>query len=428
MYSEIFNEVISIMHNDYSGFKDKKGWDNPDHYREVLKKNMSTYSEDDFVEFIKDYLIDFNDNHIHFIRTKKTSKPQQVRGFKVRRFEDALYVTSVHTEDPILVGSKIVALDGIPILELRERHHRYLNENHAERENWNPILLKHSTCTIKNDNGVDTIVEMSYFDKASIPPTYTIEKMNEGPVLVTFTDFDDPDTISTLIRDNVELLSSAESLIVDVRINAGGSDASYFELLPYLFPENEKEYFDPAMHTMLFNCSERTCDLQVKMINGQLEEIESEHMRTLLESFKGFFEKNRGKGFVSINEDENNSFVLKGNATPNKVIILSDVYCGSAGDSFVENSRLSDKVTVVGRATAGVNDYSNLTSMKWEEGFELWYPTSKLKRVDDGKGMTGIGIEPDIYIPWTPHHFQEDVDMKKALELISNTMQVANHR
>jgi hypothetical protein len=39
---------------------------------------------------------------------------------------------------------------------------------------------------------------------------------------------------------------------------------------------------------------------------------------------------------------------MKGNATPNKVIVLSDVYCGSAWDSFVETCKLSDKVAVLG--------------------------------------------------------------------------------
>lgn len=127
---------------------------------------------------------------------------------------------------------------------------------------------------------------------------------------------------------------------------------------------------------------------------------------------------------MSFGEEEDNSYIMKGKIMPTKAIVLSDVYCGSAGDSFVESAKISDKVTVIGRATACLNDYTNLTIMKWEEGFELWYPTSKLKRVDEGKGMTGIGIEPDIYIPWTPQHIYEDVDMQKALDLISNTAHI----
>lgn len=50
--------------------------------------------------------------------------------------------------------------------------------------------------------------------------------------------------------------------------------------------------------------------------------------------------------------------------------------------------------------------------------FELWYPTSRLSRIDYGLGMTGKGIEPHIQIPWTPNHIETDVDMQTALNLL----------
>ena len=32
--------------------------------------------------------------------------------------------------------------------------------------------------------------------------------------------------------------------------------------------------------------------------------------------------------------------------------------------------------------------------------------------------MTDKGVEPDIEIPWTPAHFERDVEVDKCLELI----------
>ena len=32
--------------------------------------------------------------------------------------------------------------------------------------------------------------------------------------------------------------------------------------------------------------------------------------------------------------------------------------------------------------------------------------------------MTDQGVLPDIEIPWTPSHFERDVDLDKCLELI----------
>ncbi|EOO16688.1 hypothetical protein IG9_02870 [Bacillus cereus HuA2-9] len=70
--------------------------------------------------------------------------------------------------------------------------------------------------------------------------------------------------------------------------------------------------------------------------------------------------------------------------------------------------------------TAGLNDYSNLAVMEWADTFALYYPTSRLSIIDKGEGMSGIGIQPHIHIPWTSEHIQEDVDLKLALQLLQN--------
>lgn len=103
---------------------------------------------------------------------------------------------------------------------------------------------------------------------------------------------------------------------------------------------------------------------------------------------------------------------------PDKIILLTDVYCGSSGDSFVEVCKNSSMVTVIGRPI-GLNDYANIAVRSWADKFELWYPTSKLSRVDEGDGMSGIGIKPDIYVPCTPKHIKEDVDLKRAINHLS---------
>lgn len=111
--------------------------------------------------------------------------------------------------------------------------------------------------------------------------------------------------------------------------------------------------------------------------------------------------------------------LIYGRGNPKSIVVLADFMCGSSGDSFVETVKKSNKVTVVGRATMGLNDYANLATQKWDEGFEFMYPTSRLTRIDAGQGMTGVGIEPQLYIPWTPEHLNVDVDMESALVVLS---------
>lgn len=227
--------------------------------------------------------------------------------------------------------------------------------------------------------------------------------------------------ISDLVNKNEQLLTTRKNLIIDVRINKGGSDLAYFDLLPYLFEGEEIDLnsFDEDT-TMLTNCTTRNVELRVRLLEEALTSIEDTATLNYINNLITSLKENKGNGFVELDfTEEESSFLLKTKRGPEKIILLTDVYCGSSGDSFVETCKHSSKVTVIGRPTLGLNDYANIAVMDQENKFELWYPTSKLSTVDEGKGMNGIGIQPDIYIPWTPKHFKEDIDLKKALELLA---------
>ncbi|ERL65852.1 hypothetical protein L248_1928 [Schleiferilactobacillus shenzhenensis LY-73] len=95
------------------------------------------------------------------------------------------------------------------------------------------------------------------------------------------------------------------------------------------------------------------------------------------------------------------------------------VSLGSAGDSFVLVAKNAPKVTVVGRNTMGVWDYANVATQSYT-GFDLNYPISRAAWVDEGKGIDGIGVPPDIHLPWTPATITEDLDLKKALAVLAD--------
>ena len=63
----------------------------------------------------------------------------------------------------------------------------------------------------------------------------------------------------------------------------------------------------------------------------------------------------------------------------------------------------------------GINDYANLSRFDFGD-YVLHYPTSRSKAIDAGRGTRGRGIAPDIYVPWTPKHIFEDVDLAVAME------------
>lgn len=417
----IFKEIIHILQNDYAGCKDKKGWDNPEHFLakiESLEKE-NELTDEIFTEVVEDYLIDFNDQHIFFTNLRAQKRGEKAPGFRVRRYEDKLYVTEVSEETRLEAGMAFSSLGGLSIAELSEKHSRLLKETHPERENWNKILQRYSYGELENKDGNASTFSFRHFEKKPYKPEYSVKNWR-GTLWMKLTDFADPDAIVALVESNKTELENAESWIIDVRSNRGGSDMSFYPLLPYLMPE---EGVDLAANTgadMIFNTSEANAERVQKMLAAQLEETDVEEARTFLKIIQREWDKNKGKGFVAFDfSDLLGDLFVKGKPTPNKVAVLINDNCGSSGESFVEVCKRSSKVTVIGRPTMGLTDYGNLTCKTWGDSFELWYPTSALSRSDENY-LPGSGIKPHFYIPWTPEHLVRDVDAEKALELLES--------
>ncbi|SYX83183.1 hypothetical protein [Paenibacillus alvei] len=46
---------------------------------------------------------------------------------------------------------------------------------------------------------------------------------------------------------------------------------------------------------------------------------------------------------------------------------------------------------------------------------------SRLNQKTEIDPLHGKGIQPDIYIKWTPKHIEEDIDLQHALKLINKS-------
>ena len=138
----------------------------------------------------------------------------------------------------------------------------------------------------------------------------------------------------------------------------------------------------------------------------------------MLKQMVADLDNNCGKGFVITEEDDGSESIdlpYVGDTKVEKVFVITDGSCGSSGDNCVLILGAFPKVTVVGRPTMGIMDYSNV-AMQYYDDFFLMYPTSRLTYIDDGIHMMTEGIEVDKYIPWTPEHLERDMDVKYILE------------
>ncbi|WP_245693792.1 S41 family peptidase [Sediminibacillus halophilus] len=410
------------MHNDYAGCLDKQGWDNPNFYRkEIIEgQKQKDLDDDQFIRIVRDYLLDFKDLHISFRYTDKFNNHETEVGFSTRRYKDSLYILSAGKENRLKPGDKIIALDGKAIEDLVEIHQRQLMETEPERENWNTILPLYKTMEIKDVTGHEYHLDIKKFEKEIYQGLYTLKEISEGTLLLKVTDFLDQQAITQLVTENESSLSKSRNLIIDVRENKGGSDLAFFELLPFIFNGKQIDLNSFNQDKMLTNCTSRNVALRKKLLKQVAASIHDATTLNQINTIIGELESNRGRGFVELEFGKTeDSLVINTKPGPDNIVLLTDVYCGSSGDSFVEVCKNSSKVTVIGRPTLGLNDYANIAAKSWADKFELWYPTSKLSRVDEGVGVSGIGIKPDIYVPWTPRHIKEDVDLKRAINHLS---------
>jgi len=231
--------------------------------------------------------------------------------------------------------------------------------------------------------------------------------------MITVNDYRDAEQLEQLIQSHHDDIISSEHLIIDVRECRGGSDSVYLPLLNYIFTPNSTLSSEPALHYM----TDRNYNNRV----ASIEKFSPNSNDPLIKKFISEMKKNKNKGFVKFDfNDDYNQVELVGSEKPRGVILLTDKYCSSSGDQFVIDASQSEKVTIVGRPTKGVIDYSDQVVQFYDEdGYEFRYATSKSPRVDRGEGIDGKGIQPSTMVPWSPEHLKRDVDLDTVLEMIN---------
>lgn len=414
-YLKIFEEILEIMEKDYSGCNIKRDWSNGEYYKKLISQlnEKGELDRSRFKKIVDDYILDFKDNHILFNDNKSKNSSISI-GFNVRRYEGALYVISTNQEKNLKIGTQIIELGNEPINEVAERFNRELMEQPNERQLWEKIIMKYKTITVMDDGKISkfNINEYPYED---IESKYECECIAHNTILLRYNDFMDYDLSQTLLSRYEQEIIESKNLIIDVRNNSGGSDSVFLGLLDYIFPENyilEEEYGN------LTNVTERNYNNRMEMFNEYLIQYPNDEMA---KKYVNELTKNKNKGFVSLDLGSD-AFVIKGMKEEKKVVVLTDRYCGSSGESFVIFASYSPWVTTIGRPTYGVIDYSNVAEQNFEDGFSLYYPTSVYEGVSYGKGYDNVGVKPDIYIPWTPEHIKRDVDLEYALDFLNKDM------
>ncbi|WP_422122394.1 S41 family peptidase [Planococcus sp. X10-3] len=399
--TEIFNDIIQIMKTDYAGASEKEDMNRPEDY--LITDDMA---DRDFIETVQSYLLDFKDGHLSF-NAKGAVIPNL--GFRVRRHQNELYVTEATEENRLQKGDEILEMDGLTIEDFGNRHAKVLEDNVLDRQFWNVALRQAKDLTVLRD-GVKFNLTLATYERTPYTPVYTLEKLNPDTVYMKLTDFGQEEPMLDLLDKHREDLSRSTNLIIDVRVNYGGNDLFYFPLLDYVFEGSTpfKSLFQEG-EIMYTNYTERNCRLWINELKGYLEQELDAETEKWAQGEIALFAKNKGSGFQAVQEEMD--YTIQGQAAPPNVYVLTDVTCASSGDTFASNVKKSSKVKVIGRPTMGIVDFCNVVTMDYGD-YEFGYSISKM---DENYYTNETGVEPDIHIPWTPRHLEEDVDLEYVL-------------
>jgi hypothetical protein len=420
-YLNLFNQIALIMHHDYAGCFDKKDLDQSLYYRGLIKP-FSLYNDRQFFALVSEYLRSFKDHHLSF----HMMGYRIFFGLEVRRLNDLLYVTNSMIEN-VKIGDYIYQLDEDSIMEARTKWDRLFIENIDEREvvDWDLVFNKYKIAHIRNSLGEEYQIALNilfpsgYFEGDN---SYTSKRIDEKTLLIKLPDFNEGRNMEAFISSNeVNNFKGIDHLIIDVRRNQGGSDLVYYPLLKYVFPEGVLIKDNLPSETVKINYTTRNCDTRIKLFKELLPKVNSARVREYLMQEMKILRQSKGKGFVEMRDNIDDLGIndLRGSAEVKKVIVLTDTYCGSSGDAFVQTCKLSSKVKIVGRPTLGSTDYSNVTFVDLDN-FSISYPISRTDAIDKKMGLNFKGVAVDEYIRWSPEHFNRDLDLEAALKILKN--------
>ncbi|RXK17520.1 S41 family peptidase [Macrococcus sp. DPC7161] len=395
MFTEELKLLEQYLKEEYVAYEDKK---------DIINQLDFSNVEDFFID-VTAQLNKLHDPHLRVIDKLNKTKVSIL----CKNIDNRLFVEkSIHPE--ISNGAEIIKVGAYTISEIIKRDPHLLFDPRPERYEWHNVFRKYKTVTLKSGEEKTVFIDT---EKELYDQDYIIEDRNDY-CFIRLPDFRNVNALHELIKENHDLLKTSKKFIIDARDNRGGSDFAYFPLLEYIFPPNYKIDYP---YGLTFNYTKKYCEQMIQKVDKDLAVMDEGETKEAFKAYRDRMKAHYGEGLVRFSDD-NDPIVLDGIAKDIQVIVLANERCGSSGDNFVSTVKESPFVTVIGRATKGMNDYANCGYLYLNEQFDLLNPYSRYNGLDFGESMALVGIKPDIEVQWTTEDLKRDVLMEKAKAML----------
>lgn len=424
-----FSYLVKKVTENYPGFSDKVTGSNQAafrHFTDSLMKRAAGASEEDCHGIMNAWLSFFRDKHIVLVlnntreqtafirRVFSNEETIPFRADSLKKYFDHIPVNSLEGEWRTVDGTYEVAII---------KHNNRLAGIilHADSVFWMPGQVKfellntggdqyrliyktqehdRDTSDVTIDTGQQALVLNSVRWTKTYPHAKSAEEeedfyfrlLNKGTCLLRLSSFDLPykKKIDSLITANLQVITGAPNLIIDVRGNRGGFNLAFDTLLTFL-------YTNPiiAEGSNILATEDNIKLYESLLSNKEIPASEKEKITGIIHRLK------MSRNGYSVEKDD----TLRLNKVykyPEKVAVIVDGNCASATEHLVLKAKQSTKVTVFGATTAGIIDYINLIGPREFScsHYVFYCPTAKSNRLP-GYPLDNIGIPPDVRIDKT---------------------------
>ena len=381
-------------------------------YLPLLEKDMDYY---DFYKILSSYISHFNDGHTRILVSSKIVDTPPVFTTLV---EDKVVINNVakDLEKDIPIGSEVIKVNGIDVDDyIRDSVFVYISAS-TERFKWNKSVLEllrgrtnsAVTVTIKSYNGKERDVKLiRNYEQIKkeiqlVNPDLPInvrfigKKKNISYIKLSSFLYGNKNVIDSTFLSNIKNIRNSKGLIIDLRENRGGSDASWNMIADYLL--KEKEYTVPVKAY-----SRKYIPAYIEF-GKYIPELNDFTKGTAMEEIKYSNYINKVADSLKLEQP---------------LIILTGKYCGSSTENFIMLMKYVKKALIIGETTAACCSSPKFYSINDFLGFQI----SSVKYVLlDGTQPNDVGITPDINIREEYKDYCKGYDraLMTALEKLDN--------
>ncbi|MCC8356463.1 MAG: hypothetical protein LJU34_01185 [Oscillospiraceae bacterium] len=401
-FDQLFGDIVAILRRDYAGWEAPEGFD-PQYYNQAIGQAWHDGRLDAllFLRYVSQMLACTGNRALRLMLLPQEGYAPYSPGFFTRRHEDSLVVTALAGETRLAVGDRITAVNGGSPARHRQtiqKNFFYAAENAPEREDWNGLLKMADTVTVNGDT-----IPLAHYPRKSPHPGPAVRFLEEDVLYLRPPALDRLEETQALAGrlENI----SFQGLILDMRNGDGSFEAAFYPLLPWLCREDTSltELLGPT--ELFVNYTPLNCALKA----AALETVPGGA------AYVSELREKAGRGFI-LEDSAPEETIIPGRG-PKRIAVLTDTWCRGAGEGLVLAAKNAG-AALIGRATLGTLDYSGPVSCQLDDRFIFTWPTAITKAAREGHGMMGVGIQPDIYIPWTSEECTRDVLLGAALNYI----------